>query len=268
MSSALKFAAPTAFASASRYGKLAAEPSGILGSKLKIWLDAEDTDYLLNNAGVPVSNGQTVREWASKVGSARFEQATDALRAIYGAATFGGRPGLTGDGSNDVMSILAGSPADLADGAEDGEIWARYENLTPDATTTLQWVVGYGQNTAHNGRGITRQKVSGQSRMVPYDSTSGPNGVQQMTGPQWGAAFFYTDASVQYVGGSEGGTLLTPVASAFNTNTTAACLWSRPSSSAGSFFNGRIAEVLFVAGRTDADERAALKTYLDGRLAA
>ncbi len=66
-----------------------------------LWLDAEDTSTI-------TLNGATVSQWADKSGSGRnATQATAANQPAYNAALLGGKPALTFDGVNDLMSIAS-----------------------------------------------------------------------------------------------------------------------------------------------------------------
>ncbi len=70
-----------------------------LGSSLALWLDASDFSTI-------TLNGSTVSQWRDKSGNARHaSQETVANQPTYTASAYAGKPALTFDGSNDLMSL-------------------------------------------------------------------------------------------------------------------------------------------------------------------
>lgn len=136
-----------------------------LGSSLLGWWDAEDASTI-------TLSGATVTSWRDKVaGYDAAQGGSSALRPIYGASSFNGRPGITFDGIDDELT-LASVP--FPTGANGCEIWALVDQTALAADTATRTAFAYGGLTATTRR-VDRQVSVGVNRgaMVVGDGALG-----------------------------------------------------------------------------------------------
>ncbi len=109
--------------------------------------------------GVTLAAG-VVSGWADRKMGYEPTQVVESFRAAYGAAAFGGKPGITPDGLDDNLELTP-APATFPDGAEEGESWELLEETAPAADTAAKTHTMYG-NTINDGRRVMRVVSGGQ----------------------------------------------------------------------------------------------------------
>lgn len=143
---------------------LAVSPSAILGvlwspaalgASLLGWWDAERSD-LITQASTTVSS------WKDVVAGYDAAQATGALKPIYSANSFNGRPGLTFDGVDDCLELLS---QPFPSGSSPSELWALVDQASLAADTTVRVAFSYGADTTNDRRGLDRQVDTGVNRI-------------------------------------------------------------------------------------------------------
>lgn len=127
-----------------------------LGPSLLAWWDAERPDLITRDGSGFVSS------WRDVVAGYDVTQPTAGLQPVYGATSFGGRPGITSDGVDDVLT-LAPVPAAFPIGAAGSELWAAMDQTALPADVTIRVATGYGFASATN-RYLARTVGSGINR--------------------------------------------------------------------------------------------------------
>lgn len=126
-----------------------------LGSSLLAWWDAERSDLITQAGGL-------VSSWRDVVGGYDAVQAVGGSQPIWSATSFNGRPGITGDGTDDELT-LAPVPAAIPIGANACEMWAVVSQAALVADATLRMAFSYGNTTA-TARNIQRVVDTGNNR--------------------------------------------------------------------------------------------------------
>lgn len=122
----------------------------MLGAALYDCWDAE------NPAAISLS-GSAVTAWASTKNGYSAAQAVGAARPVYSATSFNGRPGVTFDGSDDLL-VYVGVGV-FPTGASPCEIWVLFDQTALVADTTARRAVSYGSNS--NGSRWQQRAVVG-----------------------------------------------------------------------------------------------------------
>lgn len=123
-----------------------------LGVKLLAWWDA---GYGLTLAG------NQVTAWVDRKGGHSVTQGVSSSRPTWVADGFGGAPGLTFDGNDDVLS-LASVP--FPSSASPSEMWAVVQQDGVPADGAVRTIASYGGTTANDRRSIGRFPVTGINR--------------------------------------------------------------------------------------------------------
>jgi hypothetical protein len=123
-----------------------------LGAKLLAWWDAE------YSAGFSLS-GSLVTSWTDRKASIALSQATTGFKPVYSATSVNSRPGVTFDGTDDVLQLASTT---LPVGANPSTIWTLTNELRPSATTGVGTLFAYGGTAA--SRRVRRTSSSSVSR--------------------------------------------------------------------------------------------------------
>jgi len=231
-----------------------------LGTQLVGWWDA--------SYGVAESGG-LVSAWADRIGGYTAAQATGTAKPAWSATSLNGTPGLTFDGSDDLLAMV-GVPAIFPDGAEAGWIFglADQQAAAPDANS--RDIIGYGATNA--GRMVSKIDDSGTNRAAVragtgaavaqrFDTTIAFNGVGTLFG-QFEAA---------QIGGRIDGVAFGPGAAVIPaTATTRLRIGAAPNTTAGAFWQGVIGHGMVGTGvlsPTDVQRLEAWALWLCGKQA-
>jgi hypothetical protein len=221
------FATPLGLAALSR----SYTPAAALGSLLLGYWDAERTDLLTQSAGA-------VSSWRDAVGGYDATQATGAAQPVWSPTSFGGRAGVTFDGSDDTLATS--SAAQFPTGAAPSELWALAINTASDSTTRT--IVGYG-NTGQTARTVGRSTTNldrgtagdGSASQAKSGSVTLTSGMRFVMRWQVGAT-----ASTLTTNGTAGGSVSVVPA----TDTARLRISGIPTSAGSNFWAGTIAAML------------------------
>lgn len=214
-----------------------------LGASLGLWLDAEDTASV-------ILNGATVSQWSDKSGNGRnATQATGANQPTYTAAGLSGRPVLTFNGTTNSM------PVDLSFVA--GTSYSVSAVFARSSTKTNNWIIG--GNTALSNR----QLLVGWSTNATFSYAQYANDVL-VTVPGYTTttpliATLGLDTAVgrsAYLDGTLGNSSTNKTAMISNTGGVLGT-WT-----AGSFYQGYIAEIVIATGALSSNDREKMEGYL------
>ena len=125
-----------------------------LGDNLLDMWDAEAADTI-------TLSGSAVSAWASVKNGYSAAQGTGSARPIYSATSFNSRPGLTYDGSDDVL-IYPAQPFPTS--SNPAEIWLLIDITTPGATTGSKYAFSYGGTSNSDARALRRGSTSSVNR--------------------------------------------------------------------------------------------------------
>lgn len=126
-------------------------PSDLSSSLLAWW----DSSY-----GVSLSGSQ-VTAWADRKSGYSVTQGTAAARPLWSATSFGGQPGLTFDGTDDLLNMES---LPFMSGATPGEIWAVVQQDALVADTGARRLISIGGATL-SSRYIRRFVSGGVNRI-------------------------------------------------------------------------------------------------------
>lgn len=229
-----------------------------LGAAIVGWWDAGDLSTMFTDTALttPAAIGDAISGLRDKSGTGlHLTQSTSGARPVLNADGT-----LTFDGSDDFMERT--DSTGLPNGTTPGEVFAlvRQDALAADATSRM--LLSYGGGAAASRRTLQRTVSGGVNRaqaLVGNNSTSvaalDPN--VDFSGVH--VAHAYVTASL--VGMAlDGGTATTNSVSV-NTQTTRIRLGASTATTAASFFNGRVAEILVTTALSVAN-RAALIAWL------
>lgn len=226
-----------------------------LGTGLLAWWDSSQ--------GVSLSGSQ-VTAWADRKNGYTLGQATSAARPLFDATSFGGFPGLTFDGVDDIlfmssMPFPAGSLASM--------IWCVLQQDAPNGDTAGRRAVSYGDVSA-SARYIRRFQSAGESRMAALvgDGTSAISSgspALQTNSRHLVRGLFLADGVRCFADG-----IASPLVAAVpNTIATRVCVGASSSSSLGSeFWLGKIRDVI-VTTDLNAPQTVQLQNFLMNRRA-
>jgi len=132
-----------------------------LGASLLAWWDASE--------GVSLSGSQ-VTAWADRKSGYSVTQGTSAARPLWSATSFGGQPGLTFDGTDDLLNMES---LPFMTGAVPGEIWAVIQQDALVADTAARRIISIGGSTLLS-RYMRRFVSGGENRInaLAGDGTS------------------------------------------------------------------------------------------------
>jgi len=137
-----------------------------LGSLLLAYWDAERLDKI-------DLSGSLVNSWTDSVGALSASQSTSGFKPVYSATSFNGRPGITFDGTDDLLLNTALAANLLPTGSNPSEIWVLVNQTVLPAVTTTGTVFLYGTTGANNRRVIRRVVVSAVNRAQASTGTGG-----------------------------------------------------------------------------------------------
>lgn len=224
-------------------------PSDLSSSLLAWW----DSSY-----GVSLSGSQ-VTAWADRKSGYSVTQGTAAARPLWSATSFGGQPGLTFDGTDDLLN-MEGLP--FMSGATPGEIWAVVQQDALVADTGARRLISIGGATL-SSRYIRRFVSGGVNRIhaLVGDGTS----LVQSGIPAVDASSrhvvrgIFTATSVQ---AGVDGTLGTSAAVVPNTPATRVNIGASSSSAIGAeYWQGKIRDVIVTLPLTTA-QAAQMQAFL------
>lgn len=226
-----------------------------LGDSLLAWWDSSE--------GVSLSGSQ-VNAWSDKKGGYNAAQGTSAARPLWSSTSFGGQPGLTFDGIDDLLNMES---LPFLTGAASGEIWATAQQDALVADTGARRLISIGGATL-SSRYIRRFVSSGANRIhaLVGDGTS----LVQSGIPAIDASSrhvvrgIFTATSVQ---AGVDGTLGTSAAVVPNTPATRVNIGASSSSAIGAeYWQGKIRDIIVTAPLTT-EQATQLRTFLMERRA-
>lgn len=227
-----------------------------LGSSLFAWWDAERADLV-------TQSGSAVSSWRDIVGGNDAVQATGAAQPAYGAGSFGGRPGITFDGSDDRLRVAV-VPAAIPTGTAAVWLWGLASQDVDGADGFIRDLVGYGDAAATaNTRRVSRIRNSNLNRSQALAGDGAVGCVSQeltvdLSGRHVLLGKIGSTATVIVVDGMSG----TPVAAVPATNASNFTIGGAPNG--GQFWRGAINSILVTAPLSAADEARVL-TFLSLR---
>lgn len=216
-----------------------------LGADLLAWWDTTH--------GVTESSG-AVSAWADKIGPYSAAEATN--QPTYSATSFNGRPGITFDGSNDLLTV-ASQP--FPSGTNPSEIFVVCDILADAATSGVQTIFSYGGATTGVVRRITRaaNNAINASGDNAGSVASAQNAAQDWAGRRVIHGIF-SGAEVQV--GVDGGSLSSPVTAVSTTGTTRVRVGAGTNNTATSFAQVIVGHVI-VTGALSGDMRARMNKW-------
>lgn len=238
---------------ASAWSKAASFYPANLGPYMLALWDAENSNSLTLDSG-------TVTTWVDTVGGIAPTQATAANKPAWSATSFNSRPGITFDGTNDVLE--AGTVS-LPSGATDCELWALVSQSALAADATARTAFGYGNNNmarliqrnvsggVNRAQGVVGNGAANTSVLETTVDFSGIHVVRVRITPT--TTFTSVDDSAETSGAVVPATATTRLRIGANANATA-----------GGFLNGTI-NFLAVTAALDSTQAALLRAFLKAR---
>jgi len=228
-----------------------------LGSDLIAHWSADDT-------GLITLSTANVTSWKDRVSGLDLAQSTDAARPVWSATSFNGNPGVTFDGTDDVLS--AASVGNLPTGSSPAEIWAVVDQAALVADTTTRIIFAYGGTSGNTSRAIRRTVVSSQNRASVITGTGAATGSAAL------AADFSGRHAVGGIFTASGVTAImdgvaTAETAVVSGTTTTRTVMGASTSLGASFLNGVVRDIL-VTRPTGAAKRHLLTSWLASRRAA
>ena len=226
-----------------------------LGASLLAWWDASQ--------GVSLSGSQ-VTAWADRKSGYSAAQGTSAARPLWSATGFGGKPGLTFDGIDDLLNMES---LPFLTGAAAGEIWSVAQQDALVADTGARRLISIGGATL-SSRYIRRFVSGGVNRVhaLVGDGTSlVQSGIPAVDASSRHVVrgIFAADSVQAAVDGTAG----TSAAVVPNTPATRLNIGASSSSAIGAeYWQGKIRDVL-VTGPLSNDQATLLRTFLLARRA-
>jgi len=139
-----------------------------LGASLLAYWDAERSDLIsLTNTG------DLVNSWVDSVGGLTAAQSTTGFKPAWANNSFNGRPGITFDGTDDVLLNTALSANLLPTGSTGCELWALVNQSKLPADTSTGTIFLYGTTGANNRRNLRRVVITGVNRAQASTGTGG-----------------------------------------------------------------------------------------------
>ena len=226
-----------------------------LGTSLLAWWDASQ--------GVTLSGSQ-VTAWVDRESGYSVTQGTAAARPLWSATSFGGEPGLTFDGTDDLLNMES---LPFMSGATPGEIWAVVQQDALVADTGARRLISIGGATL-SSRYIRRFVSGGVNRIhsLVGDGTSlVQSGIPAVdTSSRHVVRGIFTATSVQ---AGVDGTLGNSAAVVPNTPATRLNIGASSSSSIGAeYWQGKIRDII-VTGLLSTEQSTLLRAFLSERRA-
>lgn len=139
-------------------------PLAVLGTDLIAWWDA-DSSYWGANGNMTLEVDR-VTSWKDIVAGYDATQSSgSSARPTFSATGFNGGPGVSFDGSDDVLtSTTAGLLAVLPVAANASELWVLIQQDALPADATARYAVTYGNTALNNSRAIGRFVSAGVNR--------------------------------------------------------------------------------------------------------
>lgn len=232
-------------------------PEGIGGlvqwDELLAWWGAE--------SGITVT-GSGVSAWVDRKRGYTLVQDTDGARPAYSATGFNGTPGLTFDGTADNLRMES---QPFPSGANPCEVWLVVQQDALVADTGVRVVFSYGGSTAVTRRVIRRVVTTGVNRASVIAADGATSNAAETATAEFStrhlvrAVFGATETSIAIDGG-----VAATVGSVPATGTARVSVGSAQADTAGSFWNGKIRDVI-VTSLLSAEKAALLETFLLSR---
>jgi len=139
-------------------------PATALGTDLLAWWDA-DSSYWGANGNMTLEVDR-VTSWKDIIAAYDATQTSgSAARPTFSATGFNGGPGVSFDGSDDVLtSTTAGLLAVLPVAANASELWTLVQQDALPADATARYALAYGATALTNTRGVGRAVAGGVNR--------------------------------------------------------------------------------------------------------
>lgn len=226
-----------------------------LGASLLAWWDAEDASTLTLDTG-------TVTTWADKVAALSPTQAVAGAKPAYSATGFNGRPVVTFDGVDDILSLA--SVGLLPTMANACEIWALVDQtaLVADTGSRTAFSYGGGSNDRRDVRRVVNSAVN-RARVMAGNGvtqvTSDNNSVDLSGRHVMRAQISTTTMTITVDATAAGSTAVVPV-----TGTARLALGGTSTAAPATYWQGGINSILVTAPLTS-DQSAALLAYLVAR---
>lgn len=191
--------------------------------------------------------------------------AATTARPTYSATSFNGAPGLTFNGTANVMTCTtAGLLSAVPDGAEAGELWVLCSQAALPADTSARYAFGYG-GALNTGRIVGRTVVTGVNRGRGGTGDGAALQIRNETTVDLSTRHIFRGA----VGATESTVYVDGVASAAlsvvpSTTASRVVLGANPVSTPGNFWEGVIAFVAITLPLS-AGKAADLTLHLSGR---
>lgn len=197
-----------------------------------------------------------VASWTGRFGMI-LAQGTGANQPVRAATTLNGLPGVTFDGTNDLVTVL--SVAGLPTGSTPGGILAVVSQDEAAGSANARWAVAYGGVGASTARALGRFPIGGVNRayvgdltVSHHDDTVDYSGVHIHAG-EWSGTTMWG-----YIDGAPFATPSATIAS-LNTGTTRTTVGAN--SQNGLFWKGVVGEIFVWAGLLTTVQRNCLHGY-------
>ena len=217
-----------------------------LGSAVKVWWDASISSTITHSSGA-------VSSWASRVGSITADQSTADYKPTYSATVLNSRPGITFDGSNDILTFSA--TTGLPSGGDASVIFLVGKSNVSDDGIAVYF--GYG-DVSGSGKYRIVYAYSGSEIRGDYHG-GGVNSTVSCYSSSRVSVFESTgtpDSSLTI----DGGTPITDASHTYNTVLTGGAIGARFDSSYYAYFT--IQECGIISGTITTSDRQKLEGYL------
>jgi hypothetical protein len=130
-----------------------------LGSSLIAWFDADRSDSITQSSGL-------VSAWNDLITGFSLVQTSAAQKPIYSATGYNGRPGVTFDGTDDIL-LSANFPASYPTSADPCWMWAVVDQQRAAASPNTGTIFQYGDpGLTANTRRISREQSGAENRFA------------------------------------------------------------------------------------------------------
>lgn len=235
----------------------------ILMSRRQLWTP----DKLLTGAapyvaffdpsqGVTQSSG-LASAWADALGGATVAQSSGSLKPAASMTAINGFPGISPDGTDDVMTLV-GVPAAFPTGGTTGWMFALVDQAALVADNAQRMIFTYGSSTSNSSRGIQRAVVSGANRMQVSNTTVDTSETTvDFSGvcAVWG--LFTSTTQIGRINGVE----TAPAAVTVNTATTRVRMGAYIAGSASNYWLGGIGPVFVGTGTPSTADKERLEAW-------
>lgn len=217
-------------------------------SSAVVWWDA--------NRGVTESGG-LVSSWADRIGAQTVTQGTGTLKPVYSATSLNGYPGLTFDGSDDVLS-RASIPTGVPTAGSSGWIFALVDQQALVADTGVRIWVSYGTDGSDQARTVERRVASGTNRAAVENwSAAATEGTVDFSGINAILGSFTATTQQARINGADSASGSVTV----NTATNRLRIGGGPAAAAALFGQGVVGHVLIGTGALSTGEKEKLEAW-------